>query len=303
MARITNGAMMSQFLSDLQRTQAKLSDTQRQISTNRRVNNPSDDPWAAARELTFNGQLGDIKAYKRNVSDAINYLNTADSALSGVGSTLQRIRELVVKAANSTNDQSALNSIAKEVSQLKEALRDQANTRYGTSYLFSGTATDVQPYPPPANAYAGNNGVIQRRVSPGLQMAINLPGPAVFGTTTGAAPGQMGMFDLIDRAVADLTSGVPADREELRTLVLDAIDAQHDNVLQQRAKIGSDAARLQVTDDRLADLELRLTEARSQLIDADTAKVYLDFQSQNTMYQSALAAGARMMQTSLLDFI
>ena len=33
------------------------------------------------------------------------------------------------------------------------------------------------------------------------------------------------------------------------------------------------------------------------------AKTYVEFQTQNTMYQSALAAGTRIMQTSILDFL
>ena len=59
----------------------------------------------------------------------------------------------------------------------------------------------------------------------------------------------------------------------------------------------------EVTHERMTDLEMRISEARSQIADVDMAKAYMEFQTQNTMYQSALAAGSRIMTTSLLDFI
>lgn len=301
--RVTSQQMISQFLGDLQKTQYGMARTQREISTGQRINSPSDDPFGSAQVMTLDAQLNDITAYQRNVQDALGFLDTTDDALGGVGSVLGRVRELIVQASNSTYDQSGLNSVAAEITQLKESLRDKANTRFGTTYVFSGTATSTQPYPPPANAYAGNVGLINRRVSPGLQVTINTPGPSVFGTTTGALPSQMSMFDLMDRIVADLTSGVPADREELRTLCLDAVDTNIDNVLRERANMGAASQRLQVTEERLGSLEQQLMEARSSIADTDLARSYVELQSQNTMYQSALAAGARILNTSLLDFL
>jgi flagellar hook-associated protein 3 FlgL len=126
----------------------------------------------------------------------------------------------------------------------------------------------------------------------------------VFGPDGGGPPpAATSTFDLLDDIVNDLTSGIPADRAKLGTLDLTALDSHFDNILQQRANLGATAARLEVTRDRLSVLELRVTDARSKLADTDMAKAYMEYQSQDTMYQSALAAGARIMQTSLLDFL
>lgn len=301
--RITNLQMTRQFLTDINSVQNRMAESQRRMSTGQRINVASDDPFGTAQAMSFDGQLRDIEQFQRNVGDAMGFMNTAESSLSSVTGALQRIRELMVQASNSTNSQSALNSIAAEITQLKSVVRDAANHKYGDDYLFSGTASSTEPYPAPTNAFAGNTQAINRRISPGLQMQINLSGPQVFGTTTGATPAQMGLFDLIDQVVADLQSGSPAQMQQLRTDDLQALDVHLNNVLQQRATLGSNTRRLETTQERLADLNLRITESRSNVVDADMAKTYMEFQTHNTMYQAALSAGSRMMQTSLLDFL
>jgi flagellar hook-associated protein 3 FlgL len=295
--------MYRNYLADLNSAHSKLLLDSRKLSTMRELNNPHDDPFGTGQALSLESQIADIAQFKRNVSDARSMVDTAEASLGGVTSTLQRVRELMLQAGNSTNDQSALNSIAAEIQQLKETVRDAANTRYAGLYVFSGTATTTQPYPPPGNAYAGNTGQIIRRISPGLQMQINVDGPTVFGTTTGPLPSQMSMFDLLDQIVADLQSGVPANRANVATIDLDAIDMHMDSMLQQRANLGALAKRLEGTDERLVDFELQLKEAHSKIVDADLAETMVDYQSHNTAYEAALAAGSRLMQTTILDFI
>ena len=299
--RVTAWHMYNTFLNDLHSVQDKMSKSQNKLSSQQEISKPSDDPFGTSQILGFDAQLEDVESYKRNVSDAMGMLDMTDSALDGVGSAMRRIRDLIVQGSNGTNDQNALNAIASEIQQLKGIVQDRSNTQYGDMYLFSGTATTTQPYP--ANLYVGNAGAINRRVAPGLQVQLNVPGDVVFGTTTGPLPSQMNVFDLIDQVVTDLQTGTPATLQQLRSLDLQAIDTNLANISQQRSLIGTTQARLEVNEQQLSDLEQRLTDSRSKIADADMAKTMVEFQAQQTMYQSALAAGTRIMQTSILDYL
>ena len=53
---------------------------------------------------------------------ATSWLDSTDAALSEGVSVLQRIRELVVQASNGTYEENQRNSIAEEITQLKEHL-------------------------------------------------------------------------------------------------------------------------------------------------------------------------------------
>jgi flagellar hook-associated protein 3 FlgL len=84
---------------------------------------------------------------------------------------------------------------------------------------------------------------------------------------------------------------------------LKALDGQIDNVLAVHARVGAGMNRLETASSRLAQIEESTTGMLSDTEDADMAKVLTDYSTQQAVYQSALQAGARIVQTSLLDFL
>ena len=305
MTRITQQHMYNTFLNDLTSISSKMAKTQSQLTSGNRIERPSDDPFGAAQTLSFDAQLTDVKQYQRNVSDAQGFVSTSHEALGGTLSALARIRDLTLQAANGTNNAADLEAMSQEVLQLKEVIRDRANTRFGTQYVFSGTATNTEPYPatPPTNTSAGNAFAISRRVGPGLQVQVNVAGANVFDNVPTAVAPNDDLLNLIDQIAADMQAATPAARNSLGTTDLRAVDAHFDHITEQRAKLDATASRLDATESQLGQLEERLIDARSKVANADMAKTYMEFQSQQSMYQSALAAGSRIMQTSILDFL
>jgi flagellar hook-associated protein 3 FlgL len=297
--RITSWHQYNTFLNDLNSITGRLAKTQEKLSTQREISTASDDPVKAAQILSYDAQLADVETWRSNISNALGLLDSTDSALNNVTSTLTSVRTKLINAG-STNDVNARNAIANELLQLKQSVLDGANARFGDKFLFSGTATSTQPYP--NDAYAGDAGLINRRVAPNLQVPLNVPGDQVFGTTTGAAYNQMNVMDVIDQLAADIQAGGAALDSAL-SAGLDALDAHMANISQQRAFIGTTTNRLEQQESILGDMESRLLDARSQIADADMAKTMIEFQAQQTMYESALAAGGRIMKTSILDFI
>ena len=74
-------------------------------------------------------------------------------------------------------------------------------------------------------------------------------------------------------------------------------------MLAVRARNGATTNRLQAADSRLDDITLSVTQQLSDTEDADMAQTLIDFNSQSAAYQSALRAGASIVQTSLMDFL
>ena len=69
------------------------------------------------------------------------------------------------------------------------------------------------------------------------------------------------------------------------------------------AQVGARVNRLETQQTRLKDLELNVEDLLSKTEDADMAKAMVDFSMQQSIYQSALQSGARVLQPSLLDFL
>src|SRR5919107_828001 len=93
------------------------------------------------------------------------------------------------------------------------------------------------------------------------------------------------------------------DTTSLGTTDMKDLTGQIENLLGVRAEVGASMNRLETAAARLAETEESATSLLSDTEDADMAKTLIDYSTQQAVYQSALNAGARIVQASLLDFL
>lgn len=170
-------------LSAMQRLQAALDVTQRQISTGRRLLTPSDDPVAASRALEFRESLARLDQFERNGGMAVNRLAQEESALNSVNNGLQRVRELALQANNATQSNESRQLIAVEIREQLENLIQLANQRDGSgSYMFSGNLEEAEPVSRMGASFVYNGDQGQRLIDigEGRQVADGDPGSDIF---------------------------------------------------------------------------------------------------------------------------
>jgi flagellar hook-associated protein 3 FlgL len=296
--RFTNDILSRQTLFDLEHITEKLSKTQAQLSSGKRITAPEDDPYGSGRAVALRNDLADVQQYQVNIHDASAWTQTTDSALGNVTNLLQRARELTVEAANGTQNADSRMAISAEMTQIKASLQAQANSTYNGRYIFSGTATDVAPYP--TNSYAGTLLPVQRLIAPGEIVKVNIDGPAAFGTTAAGPPATKSVFDVMDSIIADLNAG---NSGALQTTALTDLDASFTTALNARTTVGALSNRLETQANRLSVQELSVTDLLSKTEDADMAKTLISYSQTQTAYQAALQAGAKIIQPTLMDFL
>jgi flagellar hook-associated protein 3 FlgL len=76
-----------------------------------------------------------------------------------------------------------------------------------------------------------------------------------------------------------------------------------EQVVNVRADAGARMHRLEVTENYWANFLLNVTENLSKTEDADLAKTITDLTSQEAVYEASLAASARIIQPTLIDFL
>lgn len=86
-------------------------------------------------------------------------------------------------------------------------------------------------------------------------------------------------------------------------LCLETFDGALDQVLIERAGVGARTTRADMASFRQLSFELQVTRQLSNVEDADFAKVITDLATAEAAYQAALAAAARMIQPSLIQFL
>jgi flagellar hook-associated protein 3 FlgL len=291
--RMTQNQTSIGFNGNLQSIYAQLAKSQQQIADGRRITKPSDDPTGTGQVIDYDSQLKDVKQYQTNVSDAQGFLSSADGALSNATAALEKIKNLALQAKNGSNGTQDLASIATEITQLKEVVRDSMNAQHGNSYIFGGTATGSAPFPTPGNAYVGTANTLQTRVSGSQTMPTSVAGDSVIGVSPNNT------LDDIDALVTAINSGNTANIQTAGALV----ETDYSRVIQFRSQLGATANRLEAMGTRLDGQEERILDARSKIADVDPTQAVLDMNKQETMYQAALASGTKIMSTTILDYL
>lgn len=304
MLRVTSNMMNSQLLLNLNRNARTMNETQLQLATGRKINKASDDPVGITYSLRYRAELSSNEQYTKNVDSALSWLDYNDTVLGQAGDVVQKIRELTVQAATGTNPQSALDSINAEVLQLKEQLVDIANSSLNGKYIFNGEQYTTKPYDFAKGAdgtydvskpITTDTGEIQFIVGEGVRMPISMNGNDVFGHTGDAD----NLFALINTISAGLKSGnITAVSNQL-----DKIDSRLETILSARSEIGAKTNRVELMQDRLSDLNINLMELQAKTEDADYEGLIMESKIQENIYNASLSVGAKIISTTLVDFI
>ena len=130
------------MLRNLNTSYNKMSKLQEQMNSGSLINRPSDDPVIAVKGMGYRVDLDKNAQYQRNINEAHTWVDSTDEALDQVGTSLIRVKELIVQAANDTNTLDERKKIGEEISQIREQFRDLANSKIGDNYIFSGTYTN-----------------------------------------------------------------------------------------------------------------------------------------------------------------
>jgi flagellin len=110
------------------------------LSSGLRINSAKDDAAGLAIAERFSTQIRGLNQAARNANDGISLAQTGEGALAEITSNLQRVRELAVQAANSTNSASDRTALDQEVQQrLAEIQRVAAQTSFNGQKILDGT--------------------------------------------------------------------------------------------------------------------------------------------------------------------
>lgn len=181
--RISSNTIFDSNVAALNQQQARLLQTQQQITSGRRLLTAADDPVAATRALEISQSDATNTQYASNRDSARNTLSLAEATLQSVTSLLQDVHDAAAGAGNSLLKSSDRSAIAADLSGRLQELIGLANSTDGIgNYLFSGFQSRTQPFANTATGvvYSGDDGQRNVQVSAARQMASSDSGADVF---------------------------------------------------------------------------------------------------------------------------
>ena len=290
--RITEGTISNRMLAGLQSNLGKLTKLEGQLSSGKLISRPSDSPTGAVSAMRLRTDIRSVQQYNRNIDNGLGWLSTADATLTSSLTQLNRARDLVVQAASTgAAGADSREAIAVELGQIRDSLIELSNTKFLDRPVFGGTTTGTVAFDA-SGAYVGDAGTVERRVGENASVQVNLNGPDVYGT--GSAQIFAVLTDLADKVrTAPETLGAG----------LTSLDTGMKTMMSQLADVGARYNRMTVMQDTGNERLITLKSQLSDFEDIDLPSTIMEVQLQQTAYQAALAATAKVVQTSLIDFL
>jgi flagellar hook-associated protein 3 FlgL len=285
------------ILADLQQSQVSLDTALQEVSTGKSVNEPSDNPAAAADMVQNTIETGDVDQYTQNASGALLTVQSASSVLNNVVTSLTQAVSLGTEGANGTNSTANLQALATQVQGILSSVVTAANTSLGGTYLFGGTSS-ATPYTadstsPTGYTYNGNNDTNSVAVGDNLSVQVNVPGSQIFSNSSNNVLGSLSSL------VTALKSGNSSDIEAATT----SIDSALNFVGQQQGVYGNSEAQLNSQETFLQQDTVTLSTQENNLIGVNEATAATDLSQAETDNNATLAAAAKVLPNSLLNYL
>ncbi|CAN5297994.1 flagellin [soil metagenome] len=258
-------------------SQASLATAMQRLSSGLRVNSARDDAAGLAISERMSAQIKGMNVAIRNSNDGISLAQTAEGALSKVGDSLQRMRELAVQSRNATNTNADKDSLDKEFGELsKEIQRVLGGTTFNGKAILSG-ASGTQTFQVGANVTSNDSIDITT-----TNMTTATEVTTVAGTdNTGAG-----------RAKIDNT----ADATAIATVITN-IDSALDKVNSERGTMGAAQNRFDAVIGNLQVSVENQSASKSRITDADFAMETANLSRASILQQAGTAMIAQANQS------
>jgi len=290
--RVTEGSIHTRVLANLQRNLAKSDKILEQMSSGKQINRPSDSPTGTVSSMQLRTESRANDRYTRNADDGLAWLDTVENSLSSTSTLVNLARDYTLQGLNGTSGAGTQEALAGQIDQIREAMIAQANTNFLDRPIFGGTVGGSVAYAADGS-YVGDNGETVRTVGANSKVRVDTAGPDAFGS------GDTQLFNVLKSISASIRSG---DKTKL-TGDLANLDKAGVVVRTAISDVGSRYNRITQMKDMALDRSLTVAARLSEIEDIDLPKTIMEMQLQETSYQAALAASAKVIQPSLIDYL
>ena len=309
--RVTTNSFSTGFMDQLQSLAARQQGLQRQASTGMRVETPGQDPHAVSRalELVTTGET--VTQYQKNIAALSEKGTAAYQTMSALKKISDRAGEIAT-LADGTKSPDELSLYATEIDQLLQQAVQSANSKHRGTYLHGGTATTHPPFVFVKDAngaitgvtYRGNQNSAPLPISDEVQVAVTGPGVNASGSgPRGLISDSRSGADFFNHLISLRNNLVAGNTDSIASTDRPALAQDEENLLANIAEHGALAARLQSSAAVATQDSLHANQMFTKETGADLAETLVRLTQVQTAYQAALQSGAKVLSTSLMDFL
>jgi len=156
-----------------------LFDVNKQIASGLKIQYAQDDVRTFTETMRLDNEISTLAQITSSTESALKMSNQTDAVLGEFESSMNRMRTLLLNAANGTNSETSLDAISQELRSIEDHFKNLANTSINGQYLFSGSAIDVRPVADDGT-YMGNDGILKAFTGSKTSQQYNISGSELF---------------------------------------------------------------------------------------------------------------------------
>lgn len=225
------------------------------ITSGLKLNAAKDNPIKIERSENLKMKIRSLEMANRNLQDGVSMIQTADGAMATIGETLIRMKELIVQSGNSAYSDGELEKIQVELDELKDHITKTAETTE-----FNG------------NKLIATNGAGNKEVQIGAEIGETM---------------QIPLFDVSANTLG--VDGIDVMNTNNLDNNISTIDKAISDVNRYRSQYGALQNRIESSMEITTASTDSLTNARSNITDADLAKEMIEYSKSDILIQSSVA--------------
>lgn len=218
MIRVSTQHQYNTSIDNMQRSNVTLDKLQQQISTGKRILQPSDDPVAAAQVVKLERELAQYDKYDTAIKVTDRRLTLQESVMDSMRNSLNRVNEFVIKGSTGTLTDADRASIAVSLTTEADFMASLMNTQDGQGeYIFAGSKGNTKPYAQQIDGsfdYQGDDGQRSIKVSSELSIPSNDSGEYLFeAVSSDLVTTVKGSYSSLPLPAAPLVSNVTFENQ------------------------------------------------------------------------------------------
>ena len=292
------------MLAQLGANSSRVSKLMEQLSTQKRVNVPSDDPVTASRLVQLNREQSAIKQYQSNITSLSGKLSVQESHITAMSNQVLAVSDKLKLANNSTLSQKDLASYGAELGSMLDSLVASMNSKNESgSYLFSGTKTNTKAVElvDGKYVYGGNDNSRETIVANGVSITENTNVAQAF-SGSGNDLDMLNKLKELSEKMQDPNLSY-ADYQDDISAMIDMTQTTSDSLGALFTDLGGRQNRLTLIDDAHTDVSLSNSLVETDLNAADSATTTINLQLYMTSMQITNKAYSMVSQLNLFSML
>ncbi|MDQ9094091.1 flagellar hook-associated protein FlgL [Pseudoalteromonas haloplanktis] len=183
--RLSNNQMYQSNINKILDGQQGVANAQERVTTGKKYLSTSESPSAYSQASLYTNKIQMNEQYTKNINQLNGRLETEESILQSINTTIQAAQELTIRAGNGAMSQTDLETIAGELKELQKSLVNLMNSQSEDGkYIFSGYQDTAQTYSFNSNTgqydYQGDQGQHSVTIAQGVEVKSSDNGFSTF---------------------------------------------------------------------------------------------------------------------------